>query len=110
MLDQLDLSGIDVLIFIDEHVERDGLFPTRVEAHPFRFEELLERSHSFDGATLICCGVDNNPTRRAVCQYAIDHNKPAIYAAVSRGEVQGLGRRIITQRAGIRLVVGEGSE
>lgn len=67
------------------NIERDGLFPTRVEAHPFRFEELLERGHSFDDATLICCGVDNNPTRRAVCHYAIEHNKPAIYAAVSRG-------------------------
>lgn len=63
----------------------DGLFPTTLVAHPFRFQELLERGHSFDDATVLCCGVDNNATRRAVCQFALDHNVPAIYAAVSRG-------------------------
>ena len=34
---------------------------------------------------MICCGVDNNPTRRAVCEFALEHNMPAIYAAISRG-------------------------
>jgi molybdopterin/thiamine biosynthesis adenylyltransferase len=63
----------------------DGLFPTTLIAHPFRFQELRERGHTFDDATVICCGVDNNPTRRAVCQFALDHNLPTIYAAVSRG-------------------------
>jgi molybdopterin/thiamine biosynthesis adenylyltransferase len=63
----------------------DGLFPTTLTGYPFRFQELLDRGHDFTGATILCCAVDNNPTRRAVCQYAIDHNLPAIYAAVSRG-------------------------
>jgi hypothetical protein len=67
------------------NLANDGLFPTTVAAQPFRFQELCERGHSFDDATLLCCGVDNNATRRAVCQYALDHNIPAIYAAVSRG-------------------------
>jgi adenylyltransferase/sulfurtransferase len=62
----------------------DGLFPTTLTAYPFRFQELCQRRHSFADATVICCGVDNNPTRQAVCRYGIDHNLPAIFAAVSR--------------------------
>ena len=63
----------------------EGLFPAQLDAHPFRFQEMQKHGHDFSDATLICCGVDNNPTRRAVCRYALDHNVPAIYAAVSRG-------------------------
>jgi hypothetical protein len=62
-----------------------GLFPTTLTAHPYRFQELLQRGHTFSDATLLVCGVDNNPTRRAVCAFALEHNLPAIYAAVSRG-------------------------
>ena len=36
-------------------------------------------------ACFIVAGVDNNPTRRHVAEYAIAHNIPAIFAAVSRG-------------------------
>jgi adenylyltransferase/sulfurtransferase len=66
------------------HLARDGLFPTTLTAYPFRFQELCERGHSFADATVLCCGVDNNPTRQAVCRYAIEHNLPVIFAAVSR--------------------------
>lgn len=67
------------------NLAREGLFPATLHAHPFRFQEMLERGHDFSDATLIICGVDNNPTRRAVCRYALDHNVPVIYAAVSTG-------------------------
>jgi molybdopterin-synthase adenylyltransferase len=67
------------------NLARDGLFPTTLTAYPFRFQELCERGHSFADATILCCGVDNNPTRQAVCRFAIDHNVPTIFAAVSRG-------------------------
>lgn len=63
----------------------DGLFTTTIEAHPFRFQELLERGATFPDASIVICGVDNNGTRKAVCAYAIEHNLPAIFAAVSRG-------------------------
>jgi adenylyltransferase/sulfurtransferase len=62
-----------------------GLFPTRIDAHPFNFQECLERGLSFDNAALIVAGVDNNPSRRAVCAYGLDHNIPVIHAAVGRG-------------------------
>jgi molybdopterin/thiamine biosynthesis adenylyltransferase len=62
-----------------------GLFPTRIDAHPFTFQECLERGLSFDNAALIVAGVDNNPSRKAVSTYGIDHNVPVIHAAVSRG-------------------------
>ncbi len=68
-----------------QRLAADGLFATTIEAHPFRFQELLERGHDLSDVTLIIAGVDNNPTRKAVCQYAIEHNVPAIFAAVSRG-------------------------
>jgi molybdopterin/thiamine biosynthesis adenylyltransferase len=61
-----------------------GLFPTRIDAHPFNFQECLERGLNFDDATLIVAAVDNNPSRKAVCIYGIEHNIPVIHAAVSR--------------------------
>jgi molybdopterin/thiamine biosynthesis adenylyltransferase len=61
-----------------------GLFPTELTAHPFRFQELCERGETFEDATVLICGVDNNPTRKAVCDYALRHRIPAIYAALSR--------------------------
>ena len=66
------------------NLARDGLFPTTLTAYPFRFQELCERGHTFTDATVICCGVDNNPTRQAICRYAIEHNLSVIFAAVSR--------------------------
>ena len=67
------------------NLAHDGLFPTTIVAHPSRFQEVLERGHDFSNATVLICGVDNNATRRAVCEYALAHNLPAIFAAVSRG-------------------------
>jgi adenylyltransferase/sulfurtransferase len=63
---------------------RDGLFPTTIHAHPRRFQEVAERLPPFENATLFICGVDNNPTRRAVSSYALAHDTPVIHAAVSR--------------------------
>ena len=61
-----------------------GLFPTTIEAHPFNFQHCLERGISFDDATLLVAGVDNNPTRKAMSLYGIAHNVPVIHAAVGR--------------------------
>ena len=65
-------------------IANDGLFPTTITAQPFRFQELCEVGEPFDHATVLCCGVDNNGTRRAVCEYAHARGLPVIYAAVSR--------------------------
>lgn len=67
------------------HLAGEGLFPSTLDAHPFRFQELLERGHDFTDATAIIAGVDNNPSRRAVCEYAIAHNLAVVFSAVSRG-------------------------
>jgi len=63
---------------------RDGLFPTKIEAFPRRFQELVGRGHDFTKASILICGVDNNPSRRDVSAYAIDHDMVVIHAAVSR--------------------------
>jgi molybdopterin/thiamine biosynthesis adenylyltransferase len=66
------------------HLTRDGLFPTRIDAHPRRFQELIERGDRFDQTSILICGVDNNPTRRAVAAFALARDIPVIHAAVSR--------------------------
>jgi molybdopterin/thiamine biosynthesis adenylyltransferase len=65
-------------------IAKMGLFPTRIDAHPFNFQECLERGLNFDNAALIVAAVDNNPSRKAVCAYGIEHNIPVIHAAVGR--------------------------
>ena len=82
---------------LGRQLARDGLFPTTVHAHPRRFQELVERGHQFDDATLLICGVDNNPTRRAVSDYALAHDIPVIHAAVSR---DGNQLYVMIQKAG----------
>lgn len=62
-----------------------GLFPTRIEAQPFYFQECLERGLSFGDASVVVAGVDNNPSRKAVCAYGLERNIPVIHAAVGRG-------------------------
>ena len=66
-------------------LSRAALFPTRFDAYPFRFQEVLARGKTIGDPTVVCVGVDNNVTRRAVCEYALEQNVPVIYAAVSRG-------------------------
>lgn len=61
---------------------------TRIEGHPFRFQEAVAR-----GLDLSCdvaiCGVDNNPARVAASRYLRTMGKPVIFAAVSRDADHG---------------------
>jgi adenylyltransferase/sulfurtransferase len=61
-----------------------GLFPTQITALPYNFQECVEWRLSFGNPALIVAGVDNNPSRKAVCAYGIEHNVPIIHAAVGR--------------------------
>jgi len=67
-----------------KQLRRDGLFPTKIEAFPRRFQELVDRSHDFGKASVLICGVDNNPSRRGVSAFALEHDMAVIHAAVSR--------------------------
>jgi len=71
-------------VALARQLARDGLFPAEIRALPFRFQELLANGHDIGRCNLIVCGVDNNPTRRAVSAYALQHNMVVIYAAVAR--------------------------
>jgi len=67
-----------------KQLARDALFPIELRSYPFRFQELLERGYNLSSPDLMICGVDNNPTRRAVSEYALQHHIPVIHAAVAR--------------------------
>lgn len=67
-----------------KYLIRDAIFPIKVTAYPFRFQERfslegLERSYD-----LMIAGVDNNPTRRAVSEFGAKHRIPIIHTAVAR--------------------------
>lgn len=61
----------------------EALFPAQLSAYPLRFQELPNEGRDLT-CNLIVCGVDNNPTRRAVSVYGLQHRIPVIHAAVSR--------------------------
>jgi len=67
-----------------KRLARDALFPIVINSYPFRFQELLERGYHLGKPNLLICGVDNNPTRRAVSEYGLAHRIPVIHAAVAR--------------------------
>ncbi len=71
-------------VCLAQRLARDGLFPATLEACPRRFQELLDRGHQFPSGTILICGVDNNPSRRAVAAYALARRMVAIHAAVGR--------------------------
>ena len=67
-----------------KRLAHDGLFPTLIHAFPLRFQEFVDSGHEFAQTSVFICGVDNNPTRRSVTQYAIQHGMVVIHAAVGR--------------------------
>jgi len=69
---------------LGKRLARETLFPIVINSYPFRFQELLERGYDLGKPNLLICGVDNNPTRRAVSEYALEHHIPVIHAAVAR--------------------------
>ena len=69
---------------LGRQLARNGLFRSTIHAHPRRFQELVERGQHLTNASVFICGVDNNPTRRAVTAYALAHDVVVIHAAVSR--------------------------
>jgi molybdopterin/thiamine biosynthesis adenylyltransferase len=76
--------GKNKALQLGRHLTRDGLFPTEIRSVPLRFQEFLHRDDALHDASVIICGVDNNPTRRAVTEYALQRRLPVIHAAVSR--------------------------
>jgi len=67
-----------------KRLAREAMFPIKINSYPFRFQELLERGYHLGKPNLLICGVDNNPTRRAVSEYGLEHRIPVIHAAVAR--------------------------
>ncbi|MGH1419407.1 MAG: HesA/MoeB/ThiF family protein [Hyphomicrobiaceae bacterium] len=67
-----------------KHLKRSAIFPITIKAHPVRFQEHFTGDllgHTYD---LIIAGVDNNPSRRAVSEFAHKHAIPVIHSAVAR--------------------------
>jgi len=70
-------------VALARQLARDALFPTEIRALPLRFQEIVAGDFALPRYSLIICGVDNNPTRRAVTVFALRRRIPVIYAAVS---------------------------
>ena len=79
---RVDDIGAFKAVALARRLAADALFPAEILGLPFRFQELLEAQLQprYD---FIICGVDNNPTRRAVSVFGLRHKLPVIHAAVS---------------------------
>lgn len=70
------------------NLQRLGFLGTCLTAHPFYFQEFMERGGYLRHGLLVC-GVDNNPTRVYVSKLAKTLRLQAVFAAVSRDANQG---------------------
>lgn len=75
-------------ISLAKNLSGQGFLGTVITGYPYYFQEWLE-SHQLPRTDLLICGVDNDETRVFVSHYALDHNLPAIFSAVSRDGNQG---------------------
>ncbi len=66
-----------------KHLIKSALFPLTVTGFPFRFQEAFTKDET-ETYSLLICGVDNNPTRRAVAAFAYVNAIPVIFSAVAR--------------------------
>lgn len=80
--------GKNKAICLAKNLSRQGFLGTVITGYPYYFQEWLE-SHQLPRTDLLICGVDNDETRVFVSHYALDHNLPAIFSAVSRDGNQG---------------------
>lgn len=76
--------GRNKALRLAKHLTRHGVFPTRIQAFPYYFDEALEKGFDFSDSSALACLVDNNPTRVELARYGLTHKIPIIYAAVSR--------------------------
>lgn len=67
-------------------VRRQGFFPTKITAHPFRFQEMHPpyQQDLVQRYGLVICAVDNNPTRRAAAAFGHHFDIPVIFGALAR--------------------------
>jgi molybdopterin/thiamine biosynthesis adenylyltransferase len=96
------LFGIDDVgklkaVSLARRLTREALFPAEIVALPYRFQELVVDRYDFGCVDVIVCGVDNNPTRRAVSIYGLQQRVPVIHAAVAR---DGNALYVMVQEAG----------
>ena len=66
-------------------LKQAAIFPLNYVSHPFRLQECFTLEDDVDpGFDLIIAGVDNNPTRRFVTLFGINHSIPVIHVAIGR--------------------------
>jgi len=80
--------GKNKAICLAKNLSRQGFLGTVITGYPYYFQEWLE-SHQLPPTDLLVCGVDDDETRIFVSRYALNHNLPVIFSAVSRDGNQG---------------------
>ena len=83
LFDRPDVGSFKA-VALGRRLAADGLFATKLNCHPRRFQELIETGWVPPAGSILIGGVDNNPSRRALSEAAKAHGLPAIHAAVSR--------------------------
>ncbi len=79
-----DEIGKNKAICLARRLSREGFFPTKITAWPFRFMELVERGDMVRPDIVLAC-VDNNSTRRAACLFGLAHAiRGVVHVAVGR--------------------------
>ena len=63
---------------------KSGLFRLRVIATSLRFQEIEHEEKLLRDATARACLGDNNALRTAMCREALAHNRPVVFAGLSR--------------------------
>lgn len=67
-------------------LRRQGFFPAKITAHPFRFQEIHppHQKELLDHYDAVVCGPDNNPTRKAAAAFGHHFGIPVIFGALAR--------------------------
>lgn len=81
-----DLGKIKA-IPLARNVSKDGCMGSRITGYPYFFEGALENGINFS-PHIVVCGVDSDQSRRAVAEWAICKQLPAVFCAVSRDSDQ----------------------
>lgn len=75
--------GKNKAICLARNVSKDGYLGNRITAYPYYFEEAIEKGIDF-APNVVVCGVDSDQSRRAVAEWAVRKQLPAVFCAVSR--------------------------
>ena len=84
-------------VALGRRLSSEGMFPTEIASYPKRFEELVEEGIEPPEDAVLIAGVDNNPSRYRISEYAYKRGMRVIHSAVA---ADGGSLYVMVQEAG----------